>query len=74
MSNTQIFNSDLDGIIRIQQMLDLLGCSRATLHRWVKKDWFPKPKMLAGKTVGWKKRDYLAWLQDKDNSMTLSSK
>ncbi len=61
-------------LIRIKEMLSLLCCSRATLHRWVKKGLFPQPKMAAGKTVGWQERDYLAWVQDKDNSMMLSSK
>nr|WP_278985766.1 AlpA family phage regulatory protein [Plesiomonas shigelloides] len=61
-------------IIRIKEMLSLLRCSRATLHRWVKNDLFPQPKMVAGKTVGWLESDYLTWLQDKDNSMMLSLK
>ena len=74
MSNVHTFNSDLHGIVKIQQMLDLLCCSRATLHRWVKKGVFPKPKMAAGKTVGWLESDYLTWVQDKDNSMMLSLK
>lgn len=61
-------------LIRIKEMLSLLRCSRATLHRWVKNDLFPQPKMVAGKTVGWLESDYLTWLQDKDNSMMLSLK
>ncbi|MGL4929082.1 MAG: helix-turn-helix transcriptional regulator [Plesiomonas sp.] len=61
-------------LIRIKEMLSLLGCSRATLHRWVKKGLFPQPKMAAGKTVGWLESDYLTWVQDKDNSMMLSLK
>ncbi|MCE5164314.1 AlpA family transcriptional regulator [Plesiomonas sp. PI-19] len=61
-------------IIRIKEMLSLLRCSRATLHRWVKNGLFPQPKMVAGKTVGWLESDYLTWLQDKDNSMMLSLK
>lgn len=61
-------------LIRIKEMLSLLRCSRATLHRWVKNGLFPQPKMVAGKTVGWLESDYLTWLQDKDNSMMLSLK
>ncbi|WP_407644453.1 helix-turn-helix transcriptional regulator [Dongshaea marina] len=46
-------------------MLHLLGVSRPSLYRWVKKGAFPKPLMYGGRTMGWSETDYLNWLSRK---------
>ncbi|MCE9985262.1 MULTISPECIES: helix-turn-helix transcriptional regulator [Enterobacteriaceae] len=49
-------------LIRISAMLELLGCSRTTLYRWVKSGNFPQPLMRGGKTLGWPASLYEGWL------------
>lgn len=64
MSNIVQFNQ-LVRVIRINEMISLLGCSRSSLHRWVKQGSFPQPKMMGKKTIGWLESDYISWLEQK---------
>ncbi len=41
------------GFIRINEMLELYGCSRATLWRWVKSGKVPAPKKLGERITAW---------------------
>lgn len=49
-------------LIRIKEMLKLIGISRATLHRWIKSGSFPQPKEQNGRALGWTETQYSNWL------------
>jgi len=49
-------------LIRIKEMLTLLGISRATLSRWINRGVFPKPKEQNGRALGWTETQYSNWL------------
>jgi Predicted transcriptional regulator len=51
-------------MLRIKIMLELLGCSRTTLYRWVNDGKFPQPKMNGGRTLGWTYSQYEQWLTE----------
>ncbi len=51
-----------DRIIRIDEMLRLLGISRVTLYRWIKNGTIIMPMMHNRRTLGWPQRDYEYWL------------
>ncbi len=51
-----------DRIIRIDEMLRLLGISRVTLYRWIKNGTIIMPMMHKNRTLGWPQRDYEDWL------------
>jgi len=49
-------------LIRIKEMLILLGVSRATLSRWRDQGYFPQPKEKNRKALGWTETQYSNWL------------
>lgn len=51
-------------LLRINTMIDLLGCSRTTLYRWVQDGMFPVPKMRGSRTLGWTVGQYEDWLAE----------
>lgn len=54
----------VDRLIRPKEMRERLNISRSTLYRWVKSKKFPMPIRVNNKTIGWRERDYLNWLNN----------
>jgi prophage regulatory protein len=51
-------------ILRINQVLDLTGLSRATLWRREREGTFPQRVQLGANSVGWKSDEVLQWLEN----------
>lgn len=49
-------------VIRMAQVIELTGLSRATIYRHMDKDIFPRPIRLGERSVGWIEEEVLAWL------------
>lgn len=52
-------------ILRLPEVLELVGISRATLHRWVKTGIFPQPLDLGPRSMGWPSTDYDDWIKSR---------
>ena len=50
-------------VLRVSQLLPMLGIGRMTLHRWVASGSFPKPIRLGPNAIGWKAGDVSAWIE-----------
>lgn len=50
-------------LMRIREVLQLSGLSRATLYREIKSHAFPAPVKLSLRSVGWLQDDVTQWLQ-----------
>ena len=50
-------------LMRIREVLQLSGLSRATLYREIKSHTFPAPVKLSSRSVGWLQDDVTQWLQ-----------
>ncbi|MYM23098.1 AlpA family phage regulatory protein [Duganella sp. FT135W] len=50
-------------LMRIREVLQLCGLSRATLYREIKLHAFPAPVKLSARSVGWLQDDVVLWLQ-----------
>lgn len=48
-------------LIRIQEVCELLGTSRSSIYRWVKKGTFPAPVHVSESTVRWSVDAIQAW-------------
>ena len=58
-------------VIRLQEVIVLLGVSRMTLHRWVKAGRFPQPLKANGRTFGFNYNSVIEWmncLEGKNNA------
>lgn len=49
-------------MLRIREVLQLCGLSRATLYREIKLHTFPAPVKLSARSVGWLQDDVMQWL------------
>jgi predicted DNA-binding transcriptional regulator AlpA len=49
--------------MRIREVLQLCGLSRATLYREIKLHAFPAPVKLSARSVGWLQDDVVQWLE-----------
>ena len=52
-------------ILRTAQLLDMLGVSRMTLHRWRRDQQFPAAVQLGPRAIGWLRSDVEAWLANR---------
>lgn len=52
----------MERIIRIKEMIQLLGIDRATLYRRVQKKTFIQPLKNKKRTIGWSESSYINWL------------
>ncbi|EAT2981304.1 AlpA family phage regulatory protein [Salmonella enterica] len=53
-------------ILRNHEVLHLVGISRATLYRLIKKGLFPKSRKLTGergRAVGWLEEEVIYWIK-----------
>ena len=52
-------------VVRIAQVLEAVGVSRATLWRMVKAERFPAPIQIGPRAVGWYEREVKDWLDSR---------
>ena len=58
-------NIDHFRLIREKEVLKLTGLSRSTLHRMVDAGEFPPPVRTSRRSVAWRLREVLAWLESR---------
>jgi prophage regulatory protein len=49
-------------VIRTQELIQLLGISRMTLHRWIEAGRFPQPLKANGRTFGFNYNSVIEWM------------
>lgn len=52
-------------ILRVREVLQLCGLSRATLYREIKLHSFPEPVRLSARSVGWLQDDVVKWIESR---------
>ncbi len=52
----------LNGLMRQPEVLAMVGCSAATLWRWVKAERFPKSLKVSPGVTAWKRSEVEAWV------------
>ena len=55
----------LHGILRLHDVLRLIGVSRSTIYKWVGVGVFPPPVKLGARAVGWRQSDIYQWLAER---------
>jgi prophage regulatory protein len=49
-------------VIRTKEVIELLGVSRMTLHRWIEAGRFPQPLKANGRTFGFNYNSVIEWM------------
>ena len=60
----------MDRVIRKLELLQIVGVSSATLHRWVAAGSFPPPIRLGANSVGWLASEVQEWLSSRHRAVT----
>lgn len=48
-------------LIRLTELIELLGVSRSTIYKWVNEGTFPSPVRISERAVRWRTEDIEAW-------------
>ena len=54
-------------VIRTKEVMELLGVSRMTLHRWIEAGRFPQPLKANGRTFGFNYNSVIEWMNKLEN-------
>ncbi len=60
-------------LIRLREVLNICGMSRATLYREIKLHGFPAPVRLSARTVGWLQDEVMQWVESRIELRALES-
>ena len=52
----------MDRVIRLTEVQQITGISRASIWRLEKKGLFPSRRRLSGRAIGWSEKDVQRWL------------
>jgi len=58
-------NKNEQRVIRISELMNIIGTSRSSVWRWVKDGDFPAPLMLGPNSVGWLASEVYEWLENR---------
>ena len=53
---------EVDRLLRVREVLRIVGVSRATLYEMVRRGAFPAPVRISARAVGWKQSEVQRWL------------
>ena len=56
---------DTHRLIRLPEVLNICGISRATLYREIKAQVFPAPIHLSTRSVGWVQDEVMQWVESR---------
>ena len=49
--------------MRMREVIEMVGVSRATIYRWMDASDFPRSITLDGKTIAWSKKSVQEWME-----------
>lgn len=56
-------------LMRMREVLSIVGVARQTLYQWMARDAFPKPLKLNGSTIAWREREVRDWLHSRPRAL-----
>ena len=57
--------SEVDRLIRLKELIKLIGLSRSTVYKLISESKFPKSIKLTERTVVWRLSEISAWVETK---------
>lgn len=52
-------------ILRLPDVLEMIGVGRRTLYRWSRNGDFPAPIQLGPNSIGWRRADVEEWIESR---------
>ena len=57
---------DVDRLIRLKELIKIIGLSRSTVYKLLSEDKFPKRIRLTQRTVVWRLSEIETWIEERD--------
>lgn len=57
---------DVDRLIRLKELIKMIGLSRSTVYKLLSEDKFPKRIRLTQRTVVWRLSEIETWIEERD--------
>ena len=58
---------DVDRLIRLKELIKIIGLARSTVYLLLSKNKFPKPIKLTEKTIVWRLSEIEKWIEERAN-------
>jgi prophage regulatory protein len=55
-------------IMRIREVMEMVGIGRATIYRLLSRGDFPKPLKLGERSIGWREDEIQSWIEGRDRA------
>ena len=53
---------EVDRLLRLREVVSIVGVSRATLYEMIRRGEFPAPVRIGARAVGWRQSEVQRWL------------
>ena len=57
-------------LVRIREVIEMVGVSRATIYRWMDAGDFPRSIALDGNSIAWPEKSVQVWMESRITSIT----
>ncbi len=57
-----------DRIIRLPEVIQIVGLSRSTIYKAISENNFPQPTKLSPRVIGWSEKTIQQWIHQKINA------
>ena len=54
--------------LRMREVIEMVGVSRATIYRWMDAGDFPRSIALGGNSIAWSEKSVQEWMESRINS------
>ena len=54
--------------MRMRDVIEMVGVSRATIYRWMDADGFPRSIALGGNSIAWSEKSVQEWMESRITS------
>ena len=56
-------------LMRMREVLSIVGVARQTLYQWMARDAFPRPLKLSGSAIAWRESEVRDWLNSRPRAL-----
>lgn len=60
--------NQITGVVRLPDIINLTGASKATIYSWMSQNRFPKPIKIGSRSVAWIAEEVNAWIRERINA------
>ena len=60
-------------LMRLKEVINTSGLSRASIYSFMEQGAFPQPLSLGARAIGWRSQDIRNWIQERDERLAIQA-